>query len=300
MRKPDFFIVGAARCGTTALYEYLKQHPEIYMSPDKEPAYFCPDLNPSRPSEEEYLRLFSAARTEKRIGEGSTSYLYSKAAAAEIKRFCPTARIIIMLRNPVDMIHARHAALYYHCVEDIEDFSLALDAEPDRKAGRRPARRDHAIAQLFYRETAKYTEQITRYLDLFPADAVKVIIFDDFKSETGKIYREVCQFLDVDPNFQPVFGVVNANRKIRSRFLQQLLEVPGPTLRRIGRPLTPRTVRHRVMKELRQLNSSKTPRESMDAELRRSLQAEFAAEVMRLSELLNRDLSHWSNPREGQ
>jgi hypothetical protein len=293
MRKPDSFIVGAAKCGTTALYEYLNQHPDIFMSPEKEPAYFCPDLFPLRRSEEEYLQLFLEATTQKRIGEASSSYLYSKQAAAEIKNFCPAARIIIMLRNPVDMLHSRHAQLYYHCVEDIEDFGQALAAEQDRKEGRRPARPEHSIQHLFYRETAKYTEQINRYLDLFPADRIKVIIFDDFKSETARVYRDVCLFLDVDPTFQPTFRVVNENRKIRSRFLQELLEVPGPTLRKIGRPLTPRSLRHKIMKDLRQLNSTPAPRKPLDSDFRRALQAEFRPEVMRLSQLLNRDLSHW-------
>ncbi len=293
MRKPDSFIVGASKCGTTALYEYLSQHPDIFMSPEKEPAYFCPDLYPLRRSEEEYLQLFLEATTQKRIGEASSSYLYSKQAAAEIKNFCPAARIIIMLRNPVDMLHSRHAQLYYHCVEDIEDFGQALAAEQDRKEGRRPARPEHSIQHLFYRETAKYTEQINRYLDLFPADRIKVIIFDDFKSETARVYRDVCLFLDVDPTFQPTFRVVNENRKIRSRFLQELLEVPGPTLRKIGRPLTPRSLRHKIMKDLRQLNSTPAPRKPLDSDFRRALQAEFRPEVMRLSQLLNRDLSHW-------
>lgn len=293
MRKPDFFIVGASKCGTTALYEYLNQHPEIFMSPEKEPAYFCTDLNPARRSEGEYLRLFSGAANEKRLGEATSSYLYSNQAARELKKFCPAARIIIMVRNPVDMLYARHAQLYYHCVEDIADFGAALAAEQDRKEGRRPARPEHSIKHLFYRETAKYTEQINRYLELFPADQVKVIIFDDFKSETARVYREVCQFLDVDPAFQPTFQVVNANKKIRSRFLQELLEVPGPMLRKVGRPLTPRTLRHKVMKELRSLNSTQAPRKPMDSELRRALQAEFRPEVARLGELLNRDLSYW-------
>jgi hypothetical protein len=293
MRKPDFFIVGAAKCGTTALYEYLNQHPDIFMSAEKEPAYFCTDLNPLRRSEEEYLQLFAPATTEKRIGEASSSYLYSKEAATEIKKFCPEARIIIMLRNPVDMLHARHAQLCYHCMEDIEDFSEALAAEQDRKEGRRTARPEHSIRHLFYRETAKYTEQIQRYVDLFPADRIKIIIFDDFKSETARVYREVCEFMGVDPSFEPTFSVVNENRRVRSRLLQQLLEVPGPMLRKIGRPLTPRRLRHTVMKELRQINSTPAPRIPLDADLRRALQAELRPEVMRLSQLLNRDLSHW-------
>lgn len=293
MRKPDFFIVGAAKCGTTALYEYLSQHPDIFMPAEKEPAYFCADLNPRRRSEEEYLQLFAAAHGQKRIGEASSSYLYSEQAAVELRKFCPAARIIIMLRNPVDMLQARHAQMYYHCMEDIEDFGEALAAEQERKEGRRPARPEHSIRHLFYRETAKYAEQIQRYFNLFPADQIKIIIFDDFRSETARVYRDVCEFLDVDPSFEPTFRVVNENRRVRSKLLQQLLEVPGPMLRKIGRPLTPRALRHKVMKELRQINSTPAPRNPLDVDLRRALQAELRPEVMRLSQLLHRDLSHW-------
>ena len=267
MRKPNFFIVGAAKCGTTALYEYLRRHPDIYMSAEKEPAYFCPDLNYRRRSEAEYLQLFAEANGEKKMGEASTSYLYSTQAASEIKQFCPDAQIIIMVRNPVDMVHARHAQMYYHCVEDIEDFARAMAAEQDRKAGRLPAPREHSIKHLFYRDTARYTEQINRYLAAFTAHQVKVIVFDDFKSETARVYREVCQFLDVDPTFQPAFAVVNANKKVRNRFLQELLEIPGPTLRKLGRPITPRKLRHKVMNDLRRLNSVPMPRAPIDPDL---------------------------------
>jgi len=294
MRKPDVFIVGASKCGTTAMYDYLKQHPEIFMSPEKEPMYFCTDLIPHRRSEEEYLKLFYGAGKEKRVGEASSSYLYSQHAAREIKSFSPSARIIIMLRNPVEMLHARHAQLYYHCIEDIEDFREALDAEQDRKDGRRPAKVEHSIRNLFYRESAKYAEQIRRYQEVFPAHRIRIIIFDDFKSDPAQAYRETCQFLDVSTEFEPEFVITNANKRIRSRFLQELLEIPGPRLRKLGRPLTPRSLRHKVMNQLRHLNSTTKPREPMDSNLRRALQAELAPEVMQLSELLDRDLSHWS------
>jgi hypothetical protein len=293
MKRPDFFIVGASKCGTTAMYDYLKQHPDIFMSPEKEPMYFCPDLVSHRRSEEEYLKLFFGAGQEKRVGEASSAYLYSKHAAREIKNFSPTARIIIMLRNPVEMLHARHAQLYYHCIEDIEDFSEALNAEQDRKDGRRPAKGGHSVEHLFYRETAKYAEQIRRYQEIFPADRIKIIVFDDFKSDPARVYRETCHFLDVNAEFKPEFVIANANKRIRSRFLQELLEIPGPRLRKLGRPLTPRSLRHKVMNQLRHLNSTTKPRGPLDPILRRALQEELAPEVMQLSELLNRDLSHW-------
>ena len=293
MRKPNFFIVGAPKCGTTAMYVYLKQHPDIFMSPEKEPAYFCPDLVTQRRSEADYLELFSAAVDEKRLGEATSLYLYSKFAAREIKAFSPSARIIIMLRNPLEMIHALHAQFYYHCIEDIEDFGQALNAEEQRKRGQRLTPGGFPIERLFYREIAKYTGQIRRYMELFPPDQIKIIIFDDFKADTARLYRETCDFLEVDSTFSPAFDVINANRKVRSRFLQELLEIPGPTLRKIGKPLTPRRVRHRVMNDLRRLNSFVQPRERMNQQIRKTLQQEFAPEVRGLSELLGRDLTHW-------
>src|SRR5882672_1680365 len=111
MRKPDCFIVGAPRCGTTAMYTYLGQHPEIFMSARKEPHFFGTDL--SSPAlvrdEQQYLSLFAKAQNEKRAGEASVFYLYSQRAAREIHAFCPSARIIIMLRNPVEMMYSLHS-----------------------------------------------------------------------------------------------------------------------------------------------------------------------------------------------
>src|SRR5687767_1010670 len=105
MHKPNFFIVGAPKCGTTSLYEYIRVHPEVFMPDRKEPAFFCSDFyKPRRMKEEEYLSLFREAGSAKWIGEASTWYLYSDKAREGIKAFCPDARIIIMLRNPVDMM----------------------------------------------------------------------------------------------------------------------------------------------------------------------------------------------------
>ena len=128
--RPNFFIVGAPKCGTTALHAYLDAHPEIFMSHYKEPRFFGSDLRQRRrPTKSQYFSCFARARNEKRVGEASVLYLYSKCAAAEIKEFCPEARIIIMLRDPVEMLHSKHSQSIFSGNEVINDFEEALEAE---------------------------------------------------------------------------------------------------------------------------------------------------------------------------
>src|ERR1700687_4738832 len=185
MSKPDFFIVGAPKCGTTALYRCLEAHPQIFVPERKEIHHFGTDLySPTylRDSNE-YLSLFGNAGDAKRIGEASVWYLFSKRAAVEIKDFCGRASIIIMLRNPVDMIYSLHSQHLYNGTEEIQDFAEALDAEEARKRGRRLPKNVPATERLFYREVARYTDQVDRYLKAFGDDNVKVIIYDDFKKE---------------------------------------------------------------------------------------------------------------------
>jgi len=295
VKRPDFFIVGAPKCGTTALYEYLRQHPQIFMPFHKEPLYFGSDLTTryGRMTEDEYLALFAGADGARRVGEASAWYLYSRSAATEIRAFAPEARIIVMLRNPVDMMYAQHSQLLFNGQEDLHDFGEALAAEWERREGRRlppgPVRREN----LFYRGAAHFAEQLQRYLDLF-GDKVHVIVFDDFLDDTLGAYRGTLRFLDVDEEFVPRLEVVNDNKRIRNPMLQRLVYAPpGPI-----RSLIPRLRRYPLVHRLRSmalsLNSSRTPRQPMDPGLRRQLAGEFAGEVDRLGRLIGRDLSSWS------
>src|SRR5882757_7658017 len=138
MPKPDFFIVGAPKCGTTALYRCLEAHPEIFVPERKELHHFGTDLySPTYVRQlDEYLSLFAAAGDAKRVGEASVWYLFSKRAATEINAFNPQASVIIMLRNPVEMLHSLHSQHLYNGTEEISDFATALNAEGDRKMGR--------------------------------------------------------------------------------------------------------------------------------------------------------------------
>src|SRR5882672_7839349 len=128
IEKPNLFIVGAPRCGTTSMYDYLKQHPDVFMPEVKEPHFLGTDLTSSRfiRDEGKYQALFATAKNEKRIGEASVWQLYSKIAAYEIKEYSPTARVIIMLRNPVDMMYSLYGQHIFSGDEEISDFEEAL------------------------------------------------------------------------------------------------------------------------------------------------------------------------------
>lgn len=274
------------------MFDYLRQHPDVFMSPVKEPGYFGKDLGipESVETEAEYLKLFAGARGQKCIGEGSTWYLCSNDAAREIQEFNPDAKILIMLRNPVDMIHSLHSYLIWMGWETIEDFSEALDAENDRRAGRRIPYPLYPVKPLLYREMVKYNEQVGHYLETFDVEQVKVIIFDDFKRDAALAFRETCEFVGIDPNFQPVIEKVNENRSVRNPRLHQLLMRPDPRLKRLIRGLMPQSMRARAGEKLILMNSQTASRQTLPDEIRCRLQEEFTPDVEALSELLNRDL----------
>jgi hypothetical protein len=300
MRTPDFFIVGAAKCGTTSLYRYLGRHPEVFMPSTKWINYFNVDLASSANCAcwDDYLTHFADAGDARRVGEASESSLYSKRAAAGIRDACPGADIIIMLRNPVDVLHSLHSQLLFSGVEDIEDFAEALAAEPDRKRGERlPPVTHHPQEWLLYREAAQFAEQVERYLDVFGRDRVQVILFDDFRNDTAGVYADTLRFLGVDPGFQPDFDVHNANAAVRNRRLDGFMRRPPESVRRLVRAVLPATgLRRGIAGRLRRLNTTETPRPALDPALRAELQRELAPDIERLAELIGRDLGHWFGP----
>lgn len=294
MRTPDFFIVGAPKCGTTALNDYLAAHPEIFICPRKEAHHFCADWSPSYLADRTaYLELFASAQSEKRIGEASVWYLYAPHAPHAIHTFNPQAQIIIMLRQPIDMIYSLHGHRLYIGSEDCQDFATALALEPARRNAARLPRWPYPTEGLFYRDVMRYTHRVERYFATFGPDRVRVILYDDFRADPARVYRETCAWLGVAADWQPSLEIVNAAKRVRSYRLRNLLDTPPDWLRRIGGPLSPRVWRHALLRQIRRWNTEHIPRPPLDATLRRTLQAEIKPEIERLSRLLRRDLSHW-------
>ncbi len=304
MRKPDFFIVGAPKCGTTAMADYLGQHPDIYMCPRKDSTFFGSDLDfrntimlPEdmfRVDMDTYLSWFRDVKEELRVGEASVWYLYSKRAAYEIKEFSPDADIIVMLRNPIDMLYSLHGQFLYDMNEDIEDFEQALKAEKDRKKGLRIPKTAYLPEALFYRDVARYYEQVERYLEVFGRERVHIIIFEKFKENTKKVYKETLEFLGVSTDFEANFEIVNPSKTVRSKRVQKFIASPPGMLQPLARRLASiNWLRWRVKSMLDLLNVRVSKRPPLPESQRRRLLEEFETEITRLSKLINMDLSCW-------
>jgi hypothetical protein len=305
-RVPDFFIVGNPKSGTTALYEMLRGHPQIYMPDLKEPWFFASDMRPrfqpprSAPVLEtldEYLSLFDAAGPEQRIGEASSSYLLSHTAAGRIAELQPDARIIALLREPTSFLRSLHLQLLRTHVEAKKDLGQAIALEAARREGRKIPRHSHRPQLLLYSNHVRYVEQLRRYHAAFPAEQVLVLIYDDFRRDNEATVRRVRRFLEVDEG-SPV-DVTEANptvKRMRSQQLDELVNVVsvgrGPVSRSVKagvKALTSSKLRSGALRATQRhvLNGRpRPPDEALMLELRRR----FKGEVVALSEYLDRDL----------
>ncbi|NET03206.1 MAG: sulfotransferase [Symploca sp. SIO2B6] len=302
MKQPSFFIVGAPKSGTTSLCKYLNRHPDIFVPRHKELNYFDTDLPTTSKIKDlaQYLSFFDEGQG-KTCGEGSPSYLRSKIAFQAIKDFNPEAKIIIMLREPVSLLYSFHSQLLFNGdSEEIQDFKLALEAESDRRQGKRIPKKCTHPAKLFYRDVVKFAEQVENYFNSFGKEQVHIIIFNDFQRDTNKVYRDTLEFLGVDPEFQTEYNKKNVNKKVRNVALQNLVKHPPAKILEMGKFLIPlpssqrRAILEALKNKLRSFNTKTTERTPLDPELRRSLQTEFAPEIERLSNLIGRDLTFWS------
>lgn len=292
--RPNFFIVGAPKCGTTSMYAYLGGHPEIFFPEVKEPHHFASDIHSPLyiRDRERYLALFSAGRGKKVIGEASVWYLYSKMAAEEIRHFSPEAKILVMLRNPVEMVHSYHSQRLAWGNEEIRDFGEALDAEPARRRGMRlPKRNPYPVEGLYYSEIARYAEQLQRYLDRFGREQVHVVLFDDFKRDTERVYEGVLRFLEVDSRYRPRFSVENPNRSRRSMLLHNLLYHAPSGVVAGAKLVVPPPLRKPLWRFLARANTAYRSRPPITAEQRRRLIGYYREEILRLAEMIDRDLA---------
>ncbi len=301
---PDFFIVGHPKCGTTALYEMLRGHPQIHM-PVKEPWFFAPDrrrLAEHRKVAEdrtlaEYASLFAEAQPNQRVGEASPAYLMSELAAARIAERQPSARIIALLREPVSFLRSLHLQSVQDHLEHEKSFGRALARQrSEQEQGNAHPGRPAGEPQLAYREHIRYVEQLRRYHAVFPADQVLVLIYDDFRRDNEATVRRVLRFLDVDDTAPIEVTEANPTVRLRSRKLDEVVSsvylgrgsVAGPA-KSAFKTIAPRRARMAALRVMRRrfiYGKPAPPEEALTLELRR----EFKPEVVAASEYLNRDL----------
>ncbi len=301
MKLPEFFIVGSPKCGTSAMFAYLSEHPDIFMPAFKEPHYYGSDLkwadeypSISVRNTEDFHKQFEDAKPEQKVGEGSIWYLWSKKAATEIYEACPHAKHIIMLRNPVEMMYSLHNNFIISHNEDIEIFEDALDAEEDRAKGNRIPDSAWFPEALQYRKVCHYSEQIERYINVFGKENILVLLFDDFIKETPEIYKKTLQFLDVRDDFVPDFKQVNVAKGFRSKTLHNLLGKPPKSFKWAVKKILPQKIRPVVASLLKTANKTIATKQPINEETRKKINQEFLPEFDRLSKLLDRDLSCWS------
>lgn len=282
--KPNFFLAGMPRSGTTSMYTYLKQHPDIFLSIYKEPNFFCTDLTQSPYNVQDpglYDSLFAQAGEKKRIGEGSVWYLSSKTAPTAIKAFNPAAKIIVMLRNPIDMIYSLHGLYVRTKNEDIADFPTALAAQPHRMKGLAIPPTCYFPEGLFYTEAAMYYDKIKRYQEIFTRENIHVIIFEDFVTNTPRCYRDTLEFLELNPHIQVEFDLDKADKVIRQKVLQQIRHShPG--------------IKKKLSAKIGLEAHKSPPRAPLPSALRTHLQSIFKQDLQKTGRLIGRDLTHWN------
>lgn len=294
MIRPNFLIVGAAKSGTTSLYRYLRQHPDIFMPAWKELSLFIGDsFGPLHRVKKPlyYQKAFSKVRGQNAVGEASTAYLFDEAAPKIIKAQLGTIRIIIILRDPVAMSYS----LYNHQLrkegETIENFQEALDRENDRQ--RDPEFKEKCYgwhANYYYYQRGLYYKQVKRYLDTFGKDHVFVILFEELANDTIGVLKKTFKFLEVDDTFvpeikihNPAGGILNIPRfwKDTGLFLKTFQFVFSKNLIK----KIPHLIR----------NFGRRPPQPIDEITAEKLRHKFYEDICRLEGLIDKDLSIWKS-----
>jgi len=296
--KPNFFIVGAPKCGTTALSVYLQTHPNIFITSPKEPHFFAEEFHiPKITTWSEYLSLFETVKPQhKIIGEASVHYLCSELALSKIYQYNPNAKIIVMLRNPVDLVYSYHSQLLYNIGDENEsDFEKAWHLQSSRQQGKNMPPLCCSPATLQYKNIGALGTQMEKLFSVFPKEQIKVILFDDFKISTSSAYQEIITFLGVPNDHKTDFPQINKNKKHRNQLLGKLTQKTPKLLTATGKifkqSLGIKSLG--IIKKIRQTNQEEFERSPLDPKFRSYLVDEFKDEIVKLSDILNTDLSHW-------
>ena len=310
---PNFFVIGAAKCGTTTLYDFLEQHPEVYMSPIKEPHHFSKDIVMENFSDEykhylktrnvnlneylqsdfsrkiwewyindynQYLQLFKNVKTEKAIGEISNGYLYSEVAAQEIYNTYPDAKIIMILRNPVERA-------YSHYLANVRDGRTTLDFRNELIEDSKKTRKGWCISHC-YVEMGLYYDQVKRFMDVFPVSQIKIYLNDDLKLNPSSVGKDLFQFLDVNLNTTIDYTKKqNEARLPKSAGIMKLITQTG-LKRKIFRML-PIKLQEKVKPLF--FKEGKIPKISNNDHA--WLLEKYKSDIMNTQNLIGRDLSGW-------
>lgn len=298
-KLPNFLVLGTAKAGTSSLYMYLRQHPEIFLSPQPELNFFAHDgrdLNFRGPEDMKYIwddslvanygdycKQFNDAGGETAIGEVSTHNLYGAQAPAVIKRYLPNVKMIAMLRHPVDRAFSAFAHMVRDGREETGDFRQALEREAARI-------RDNWEPLWHYQSMGYYGIQLSRYFETFDRKQIRVYIYDDFVARPLEIMQDIFGFIGVDTAFQPRMSEkYNESMMPRSKQLHEMM-MNKSFVRSATRSLIPAAGRSRIRRFLLERNAKRL---NLPSDIRLELTESYKEDIRLLEGLLDRDLSHW-------
>ena len=298
---PNFLIVGAAKSGTTSVYEYLNDHPQVYMSPVKEPYFFSfvdkvPDFQgpfDEKTNKEEiitsraeYERLYDGVTNETAIGESSNAYLYLEGTAESIKKLVLDCKIVIILRDPVSRAFS-HFLQHKMLGTEMLDFEEAIEKEDERK-------------QKNWRWHYRYIDQgrdywqVKRYLDVFGGEKVRVYLFDDLVGEPEQMMINLSEFLRIDPEFYRNYDFRRFNKPglPKNQAMHHLIRHQNP-VRKIAHVLTPLFLRRWVVALIEKSNYKYDDKPTLDPGTRMKLKCLFESDIKKTAELIGRNLNMW-------
>lgn len=295
---PNFLIIGAHKAGTTSLYHYLNQHPEVYLPEIKEPRFFAlkdEKLNYQGPNDpanrcnyrtvEKYKSLFKNSEKFKMRGEASTIYHYSKIAPLNIKEFIPNVKIIMILRHPVQRAFSNYVYALRDRRETESNFKFAIEKESIRI-------KNNWGPLWHYKQRGLYGEQMERYFELFKKEQIKFVLYEDFTDDPLKTYTDICNFLHVDNTFKPNLDLnFNPSGIAKNNMLQGFLVNPHP-LKAIFSFL-PNTVKSKLKLLVMKSNLSRDDKPMLDKECYNMLLEYYYNDIIKLQSITGLDLSSW-------
>ena len=289
MATPDFFIIGAPKCGTTSLASWLGAHPDIFMSAPKEPNFFSTDFNlPSRPKTiEAYEKLFNGTDHLTRRGEASTSYLVSDIAVPKILNYQPDAYFIVCLRNPINMVCSLHAQRLKEGMESVLDCEHAWMLQENRLAGKNIPFNCPDRKLLQYGWFCSLGAQVERLLSYVPRNRVIFFLLDDMKEKPKSVYDKTLCFLGVDSDSRVFFKAENIGSTPRNTLISQLSYSLGKLKHLLGIQRD-----FGVQSKINTINSRSTIA-GISNEFNSYLKDYFSKDIALLAHLIERDVSHW-------
>ena len=293
-KKPNFFIIGAPKCGTTSLAYWLSSHPNIFMSSYKEPHYYNKGYNSKYfETYEKYLELFEDASDKHQIiGEASTGYLYSKIAVKNILKDTNREKVkfLVMLREPAKMAYSLHGHNVFWLEEPIKDFKKAWECQDKRKSNYKKTLYTRDIEFLKYNSICKLGSQLNDLYKIVSRDQVKVVLLEDLKKDALSTYKDIICFLDLNYKGKTNFEVYNNAKKSKYNSIKAFILFFTKFKNKLG---IRKGLGLGIFSFFEKINTEKITRKQINSEFEKELKEYFKEDVQLLENLIDRDLSHW-------